>query len=253
MPQTIDLKAVQNIRKQTTGRIQSAKIRASKDAIGRAQAAGDMPEDKKDITSYVTSTNPANRYVDIDKFYRVMAAKPDKYWQKKFIHTASDLGDYQKIADATNYALQEITARTPVAAKSSAPGHPGLLRRSIKTLVDGRESNSPGQDIIRDSAAAPIVEITNYAEYASTAEARSFFSAQAGIIYYVAQRTQTKYPELGIFFYYSKADAFGLPHVYDVPVLRISTPENATGKWGKPGVNARKRLKHVRRINRVFK
>ena len=250
----LNLQAIKEIQRQTTGLIQANKLRASANAIRYQQQKGNMPADKADITSYVTSTNPKNRFVDIDRFRRVMKARPDKYWQSKFIFLSSEIDTYETIAEAADIATKEVIARTPQGTKAGRPGRSvGHLKRSVTTYVDGVEVINTKKAIMDAGDSAPIFELTNIADYGSTAEARAYFSAMGGIIYYVAKRMQTRYPQLGILFYYAKAQAFGLTHVYDVPVLRISSPAKATGAWSRPGVRGRTRLKSIRRINRVFK
>ena len=201
-----------------------------------------FPDDEY-ITSYVTSTNPNNRYVNLANFYVKMKQSYGKNWKKRFIHVANDAADNKRIAEAAEFATDIVLSKTAAYGVRS-----GWLFDSVTTLVNGVVSYDYDKAIIASSA-PPIFEVTNFAEYASTVEARSYFSAQAGIIYYAARRTQTKYPDLGILFYFTKAATFGLPHIYDVPVLRIALPVDATGKWGRPGTNARRRIKAIRSIN----
>lgn len=243
MPVELTLKTLRKLRGDLVKPIQDQKIVASKEWVRWGQSEGMFPPDDQ-LNSYVTSTNPNNRYVGAQNFWTQMDKSYAKNWRRRFIHVGDSKQLNELIAEAAVYARSEIAQRTANYGFVS-----GTLVRSITTEVNGVRTTNIRSAII-DSETPPIFEISNYAEYGSTAEARSYFSAQQGIIYYVARRVQTRYPNLGVLFYFARAKDRGLPHIYDVPVLRIAEPSEATGRWGKPGTNIRRRLRAARSVSR---
>jgi len=241
-------KSLRKIRRDLSLPIQLEKLKAHRDWVAWGQDTGYLPENDL-VVSYVTSTNQNNRYIGVNNFQKNMKKSYAKNWNKRFIIVGDDRSWRKQIAEAALWARTQIHVRTLQYPKGVSSGH---LKSMITPEVNGVRVENP-RNAILNSDVAPIYEISNYAEYGSTAEARAFYSSMNGIIYYVANRVQRKFPALGVFFYYAKAQDRGLDHIYDVPVLRIAAPEDATGKWSKPGDRIRRRLKAVRSINRRLK
>jgi hypothetical protein len=245
-------KAVRQLNNKIKLNIQAVKISASKTEIGKLQAANRFPPNK-DITSYVISTHPRNKFNDINRFYDVMS-KGAKWWDKKFIYVAPQGSNNERIAEAAVMAKAITETKTlayPQNYSSSGPrrtASTGHLSRSIRTWVNGTETTTPASSI-QNSSGVALFELVNTAEYGSTAEARAVYvTRQNGLIFYAANRVQRKFPELGIMFRFAKAADFGLPHIYNVPVLTIGSPEQVNGPWVRPGGNIRKERKRNRRM-----
>ena len=251
MTAELDLKAIRQIRRTLVKGVQDEKIKASMDWVRYMRNEGVFPEDPKQQVSYTTSTNQGNRYVGASRFWVAMDKSWAKNWKKRFIHVGSDENLTQRIADASEWAFNQVLIRTQSYPDPSL-GYPqtGTLLRNVTATVNNRNVDGGMRQAILRSEETPVVHISNYAEYGSTAEARSYYSAQGGIIFYVAKQLQRRYPDLGITFYYDKAQDRGLPHIYDVPTLAVSSPENNFGKWSVPGDRTRRRARAIRRINR---
>jgi hypothetical protein len=243
MAQELTLKAVKVIGNDMLRAIQTAKVNASKDTITQLQNTEQLPPNK-DITSYVTSTKGArNRFDNIDNFYKVMEQSP-RLWNKRFIYVPKQTESNERIAEAAALAMQLAHRNTIAYGRVS-----GRLEGGLTTYVNGFRSDNP-IPAINNSSDTPLFELTNTVEYGSTAEARAIYvTQQNGLIFYAANRVQTKFPELGIMFRFGKAEEFGLPHVYNVPVLTIGSTEDVSGPWVRPGGNIRKRRKQRRRIS----
>ena len=249
MAAELTLKTLRKLRRDLIQPVQRKKLEAWADYVVKGQAEFLLPDDDN-VTSYVTSTNQKNRYVGTERFAREMARSFVKTWDKRFILVGSSEDTRKRIAEAARWANQQVIIRTLAYPRGESTGH---LKSMISTSVNGVGTKSPAQQILKSPYDDPVFEISNYAEYGSTAEARSYYSAQRGIIYYVASRLQRKYPDLGIVFYYANGQGIALPHKYEVPVLRISTPANTNFAWSRPGENARRRKKAYQRINRRLK
>jgi hypothetical protein len=245
MQQELTLKAVKVIGNDMLRAIQRSKVNASKVTITQLQNTGQLPPNK-DITSYVTSTKGArNRFDNIGNFYKVMEQSP-KLWSKRFIYVPKQTESNERIAEAAAMAIKLVQSKTQAYPRIETTGH---LLGSIRTYVNGLPVNAPVTQL-RNSAETPLFELTNTAEYGSTAEARAVYvTHQNGLLFYAANRVQTKFPELGIMFRYGRAEDFGLPHVYNVPVLTIGSTEDVSGPWVRPGENMRRRKKQRRRIS----
>jgi hypothetical protein len=243
MAQELTLKAVKVIGNDMLRAIQTAKVNASKDYITDLQNKKELPLNK-DITSYVTSTKGArNRFDNIDNFYKLMERSP-RLWDKRFIYVPKRTESNERIAEAAALAMHLAHRNTVAYGKVS-----GKLEGSITSYVNGFRADNPIPAII-NSSDTPLFELTNTAEYGSTAEARAVYvTRQNGLLFYAANRVQTKFPELGIMFRYGRAEDFGLPHVYNVPVLTIGSTEDVSGPWVRPGENIRRRRKQRRRIS----
>jgi len=236
--------------------VQAEKIVQSKLKIAEARQEGIFPKDDKAIISYVTSRNARNRSLNLDSFYTRMAKAP-KLWNKKFIHDAFS-GDsidlLMRIAEATSYAWQLMDSQYrqfPTYKKSKRTNH---LYDSQRITIDGQVTNTAQRRILSYSGeGSPVVELTNFAEYASTSEVNAIhYRKIGGIIFWVAKRVQTRYSDLGIRFEYAKAAEYSLPHKYDVPVLRITSADQITerGRWSRPGSRRRARERFASRVRR---
>ena len=240
-------KAVVQLSNDIKRQIQVFKVDGSKDTISRLQSA-DRFAPNKDITSYVTSTHQRNRYNDINRFYAVMEKAP-KFWNKRFIYVSdSDEILNDRIAEAAAMAVKIVytkTAAYPVVGPTRIP-RTGKLLDSIRTYVNSEPEFSFGS-AIRNSEGSALFELTNRAEYGSTAEARAVYvTRQQGLIFYAANRVQTKFPDLGVMFRFAKAEDFELPHIYNVPVLTIGSKDDVHGPWRRPGENIRRLAKKRR-------
>ena len=123
----------------------------------------------------------------------------------------------------------------------------GHLLDSITSYVNGDKVFSAGS-AIRASEGAAYFELTNTAEYGSTAEARAVYvTRQQGLIFYAANKVSRKYPQLGITFNFKPVALHGLSHIYDIPVLTITSKANIVGRWARPGANIRKADRQARR------
>lgn len=230
--------------------VQVFKVRVSRADLSKLQANDQFPPDKN-ITSYVTSTNQKNRYKNLHKFWSVMEKAP-KYWDKRFIYIPDQEGGAlnERIAKAAREAYDIAERQYQSYPKISSTGH---LRESIRTTVNGDITRSTTSAILESTGAA-YFQMYNTAEYASTAEARAVYvTQQRGLIFYAANRIQTKYPDLGIKFHYIAQSEHGLPHKYDIPVLTISSKENVSGKWARPGSRIRGRRREARRNANLFR
>ena len=235
-------KAVQQLNKKITTYVQVRKVNASKITINNFQVRNEFALNDQ-ITSYVTSTHQSNRYENIDRFYRVMNKSP-KYWNKRFFYYGPRGGSNERILAAALMAIEIAEQKTLAYPRISSTGH---LLDSIRTYVNGPYTETPALDIRRSKGSA-LFELVNIAEYGSTAEARAVYvTRQQGLLFYAANRVQRRFPELGIMFRYAKAEAFGLPHVYNVPVLTIGSIDDVSGPWVRPGENIRRRKRERRR------
>lgn len=249
---------------ETATVVQDMKLYAGDQSIDYLQNKDLMP-DKSEIVSFHTSTSRNNAYPDYFKFRRVMRASP-KLFSKRFIYvgTHPSKSHNEAVAAASRMAWQLVRERTAMYPKSTAPDSkhtPTLnLYNSIRSFVNGSmvtNTRSSIRDAIMESEGDAIYEISNIAPYASTSEARSYYHRVGGIIWYAANRVQRKFPQLGVFYGFAPAGgalknaSYG--HKYNLPVLRIGTKEQASGPWSKPGQNHRKRLRQVRRVERIFK
>jgi hypothetical protein len=173
--------------------------------------------------------------------------KSPKYWDKRFIYIPEQ---------GTDSEVNERIAKAAVLAKQLAErqyqAYPrmrstGLLKESVVTEVNGKREFITTPAILKSEGTAYFT-LYNTAEYASTAEARAVYvTMQRGLIFYAANRVQTKFPDLGVRFTYMPQAEHGLPHIYDIPLLEISSKENITGPWSKPGTNMRARRRDERR------
>jgi hypothetical protein len=239
-----------------TVRIQQRKVEGSQETISKLQRRKQFPPNEK-ITSYVTSTTARNRYNKIERFWAVMNRSP-KLWDKRFFYfspRAEGEIDNERMVEAALLAIEIAEKKTLDYPRNWSAYGPrkaqptGHLFDSIRTFVNGSESMNP-LSAISSATSTPIFELVNIAEYGSTAEARAVYvTRQQGLIFYAANRIQRRFPELGIMYRYAKAEDFGLPHVYNVPVLTIGSPEEVNGPWVRPGVNHRKELKRQRRLS----
>jgi hypothetical protein len=245
--------AVRQLNNNLKRSVQIAKVRDSKITISKLQQAGQFAPNK-DITSYVTSKHQGNKYNDINKFYKTMLDGP-KWWNKRFFFVGPMAGENlnQRISEAAAMAIDIARRQTlsyPSNYSSAGPretASTGHLLASIRTYVNGIPVNAAPRQI-RNSTGTALFEMTNIAEYGSTAEARAVYvTRQNGLIFYAANRVQTQFPDLGIMFRFVEADTFMLPHVYNVPVLTIGSPDQVSGPWVRPGGNIIKRRKQARR------
>jgi len=238
--------AVRQINEDLKSHIQARKVTYSKEVIHAFQARKQFP-DNKNIISYHTSTHQQNRYDKIDNFYAVMWKSP-RLWEKKFIYLSSQRSSNERIAEAAEMATEIAYTKTvayPVVGPTKIP-RTGKLLDSIRTYVNSEPEYSFGS-AIRKSDGTALFELTNVAEYGATAEARAVYvTRQSGLIFYAANRVQRRFPDLGIMFRYAKAEDFGLPHEYNVPVLTIGSKEDVNGTWRRPGENIRRRAKKLR-------
>jgi hypothetical protein len=262
MPQELNVTAVRRLNKNIKLSIQAAKVDGSKRTINKLQSRGQRVDGviqgefapNKDITSYVVSKHQQNKYNDISKFYSTML-KGEKWWDKRFYFFGPPTGgNNERIVQAAAMAIEITERQTASYPKNYSSAGPrqtastGHLKRSISPFVNGKYSLNPARDIASSSGSA-LFELANIAEYGSTAEARAVYvTRQNGLIFYAANRVQSKFPELGIMFRFAEAADFGLPHVYNVPVLTIGSPEDVNGPWVRPGGNIRKERKRNRRM-----
>lgn len=277
MAMMLDIRGAEIAIENLKASVQAGKVRASRKAIAEP-ALSDSWKDKKNIVSYVTSTNPKNRQRNLETFYSSMIATSDKTWDKKFIHLRSDRvagGDYSRIAKAAAMAMRIVEEQNRKYPKyyykrgnsiyRYPPSSPGL-RKSVRTYVNLKDTRTPFTDI-KSSKDVPMFEITNIAAYGSTAESEALTRAKiGGIIFFAAQRVQRAFPDLGVLFYYSDSADYGVTdHFYKLPVLVISSDERVRGrgqarsggkftrnKWSRPGYNFKKRKGERRRIRRAI-
>ena len=246
---------VESLKRDIQGDLQLTKVRISKVEIGALQrkTPPEFPPNK-DITSFVTSLHQRNSYKDIEHFYKQMINSP-KLWLKKFIYVpaigeGTDIND--RIAEAATLAIQIAHAKTAAYPRNFSDAGPrgrttGHLLDSITSYVNGDEEFSAASAIRRSKGTA-YFELTNTAEYGSTAEARAVHvTRQQGLIFYAANRVQRRYPDLGITFNFKPVELHGLPHKYDIPVLTITSKDLSVGQWARPGYNIRKRARQARR------
>lgn len=197
-------KSLRKIRRDLSEPIQLEKLKAHRVWVDYGQDEGYLPVDKL-VVSYVTSTTANNRYIGVQNFRKNMAQSYAKNWSRPFIIVGDDRSWRKMIAEAAMWARTQVNVRTMQYPKGLSTGH---LKSMITSEVNGIRTGTPRTAIL-NSESAPIYEISNYAEYGSTAEARAFYSAMRGIIFYVANRVQRKFPALGVFFYYAKAKSEG--------------------------------------------
>lgn len=230
--------------------VQVYKVDASRTTIGGLQSQERFPPDKL-ITSYVTSTNAKNKYEDIDRFWGVMEKAP-KYWLKRFIYIPEIVGGdlNKRIAAAAKEAKLIADRQYQAYPRIRSTGH---LINSVVTEVNGAEVFNTTAAIM-DSTGTAYFKIWNKAEYASTAEARAVYvTQQRGLIFYAANRIQTKYPDLGVRYYYMDQSEHKQAFKYDVPALIISSKENTRGNWHRPGYRIRDRRRTARREANLFR
>ena len=230
--------------------VQVYKVDASKATISSLQSQDRFPPDKL-ITSYVTSTNARNKYEDINRFWTKMEVAP-KFWLKRFIHVPEIVGGdlNKRIAMAAAEAKQIADRQYQSYPRIQSTGH---LINSVVTEVNGVQTFNTTQEI-NDSPGTAYFKMWNKAEYASTAEARAVYvTQQRGLIFYAANRIQTRYPDLGVRYYYMDQSEHKQAFIYDVPALIISSKENTRGNWHRPGYQIRDRRRTARREANLFK
>ena len=242
MRQTLDPLAIKKLSNNIRLQIQRGKVSASKSTISRLQAKNQFAPNE-DIISYVSSLSAANRYLDINRFYTWMERSPKKFNSKFFYRSTSDVSN-ERIMEAAMMAIEIAERNTRSYPIHTTTGH---LFNSIRTFVNGPEALTP-LTAIKNSEGSAVFEMANIAEYGSTAEARALYiTKQGGLLFYAADRVQKKFPDLGIMFRYAKAEDFGLPHKYNVPVLTIGSTDDVSGPWVRPGNNHRRRQKEYNR------
>jgi hypothetical protein len=241
-------RSVNKINNSLKTQIQVGKVKVSKLYLRGLQANDDFPPDE-DITSYVTSVNAKNRYQNINTFWKTMEKAP-KFWKSKFIYKAA--GDESlRIQEAAAMAIsltEQQTRAYPQPDKNGVMHTTGHLFNSIRTFVNGAEKQTPLVAISRETL-PPLFQIVNVADYGSTAEAYATYSALKGLIFYAANKVQTKYPDLGIVFAYAKGPEWGSGR-WDVPVLSIGSKQTVSGRWSRPGSRIKRRKRFISNLRR---
>lgn len=246
MAQMLDRNALKRINNDIRGHIQREKVFASKGAISKLQNKDKFPPNK-DIVSYVTSLNPKNRYNSVTRFWAQMSISP-KYWDKKFIHiNAGQTADNKQISEAARMAVNLVYTQTLKYPRYDSRYYVPTYRLSsnLQSYVNGSITQNAVRSIEQSDGPA-VFQITNLADYASSAEAHAmFYYKMGGIIFWAAQKVQRKYPGLGVLFNYSRPEEFGASHKYDLPVLTIGPKDLVGTRWSRPGrrEKARRRLK----------
>jgi hypothetical protein len=200
MAQELTLKTAKVIGNDILRAIQVEKVNGSRKTISELQAGNQLPLNK-DITSYVTSTKGArNRYDNIVTFWNTMEQAP-KFWKKRFIYVPKQTESNERIVEAAKMAMEIALKQTinyPRNYSADGPRAPstGHLKSSIRTYVNGLPVNAPLTQL-KNSVDTPLFEMTNVAEYGSTAEARAVYvTMQNGLLFYAANRVQTKFQSL---------------------------------------------------------
>lgn len=254
--QPITKKGVRSITNNLRLQVQRGKVKSAKTTLRKLQRNKQLAKNK-DLVAYRATIIPANKYDNVENFHKWMA-RSAKNWRNKFTYiTVGVESDNKRISDAADLAMHIVETQTrayPEYKKpDNRPGHPGFLLNSIRTFVNGDESQTPHVDI-RRSPQSPIFSMVNIAPYASKVEANAYVYGQTrGIFFYAARQVLAKYPDLDVKFQYEKAGDYGQSHKYDLPALYIGARgsiENPTA-WSTPGVRYRARKRLIARQERL--
>ena len=221
--------------------VQSGKVRDSKKTIRKLQLSDRFSDD---FTSFFTSIRSANEYRTPQKFFDKMEKSP-KLWDKKFFY----IGERNtRLAEAALYAIGLIERKANQYGVIT-----GLYRSSFKMMLDDRMFTNEARLLDPGIDSNSIFTIYNATEYASTSEVNAlYYSRIGGIMFYAANHTFKRFPELGVVFNYTDA-ALGLTHKYAVPFLSIGPKREMIGGITRPGANRKGRRKVRSRKRRIAK
>lgn len=211
--------------------VQDKKIALSRSTIRKARMSGKWPDEH---LSYVSAESGRNEFKDPERFYRVMAGKPQWYARKFIFRPKVD----------TSHRIREATiAAHRIAIKQSRQyGYQtGHYASSFTVMLNRTPLANLAQ--LDGLTADDTTQIVNIAAYAGTVEKNAlYFSKIGGVLYYAARRIQKLYPELAVRFVYSRANTIpGTYSKYDVPTLAIGVRGKVQPKLTRPGKQHRRR------------
>jgi len=227
--------------------VQRGKVSASKKDIKALQLQDNFSEE---YTSFHSSIRPSNEYRTPQKFFDTMERKP-KLWAKKFFFIGQQ---DSRLAEAAVYAINLVERQANKYGVIT-----GLYKRSFRMLLNDIPFTTKQRLFDPSLGDDSVFTIYNATEYASTSEVNAlYYSRIGGILFYAANQTFRRFPELGVVFAYTDA-AIGLNHQYAVPFLSIGPKELIRGGITRPGSNrkGRRRVSSARRrtarsINRRY-
>lgn len=222
--------------------IQDEKIRLSRHRIRQFQGRGRWPEEYQ---SWVGKIADRNLFEDPERFFAVMASRPDLYtrrftFRRGFDQAIKDLLDAAAMAYAT---LRSQAYKYGVKTGQYKDSFVMLTRRGASRRLLTNLSQ------LEDATADTVLEIYNPLEYASTVERNAVHHARiGGVFYFTGQKVKRRFPGLAVNFRYTTGDEFGgVSHYYQVPVLSIGTRGNVTDQLQRP-TRRRRRSRRRRRL-----
>ncbi len=217
-----------------TNFIQQKKVQYSIETIQEQQAKGRFPDK---FVSYVGSVAKRNEYQNPQQFFKTQLASPRLY-ARTFTFTHNETGSNEDILKAYKRALQIIEQQASFYVKT------GLYKKSFESYIGGKLPKRPLTNDKQVIEGGPDISlyITSLLSYSSTLERHAVYQRTqvGGILYYAAQRIRREFKNLVVNYNYYKADYWGAPHKYDVPVLEIGRAPRTVPKIRKPGKNFRK-------------
>lgn len=243
MVQPLNQRTVHTAIKGARQFVQNEKIQIARRTITREQYRGRWPDE---YNAFLTSETSRNQYKDPERFFRVMAAKPDLYARKFIFRPVVDSSAL--IREATTEAFRIIIQQTQrYIAAPNVSGSPnlstGAYASNFQIMVNGTPARNLSQ--LDSLSREDTTTIVNTSPYASTVEKNAlYFAAVDGVIYYAAQMIARRYPQLGVRFVYQRAHAVPGTHSrYEVPSLTIGTRDRVIDRIRKPGLRHRRRAR----------
>lgn len=200
--------------------VQNAKIDLSRTAITKFQYGNRWPDE---YLSFVGRGNNTQSGTDNpEAFFGRMSRRPDLY-KLPFRFLPIIPLNYELIREAALFARS-------------------IVEQQAKPFRDTGAYQAAMRYVGFDDPQGTFYEIYNPIIYGGALEAiATHYGRRQGILYYAAQRTKRKYPDVAVNFGYVSASEAGLPHKYDYPSLTIADRTQLIDNIVRPGRRLKKR------------